>query len=143
MSWELFNWSKRVPLEGDHIRVDKFFYSHHGIYISDKEVIHFSTEESSCDNVFSKSRVIATSLREFEGTGSFEVRDFSASERKQLYSPKEIVSRARSKLGEKNYSLFSNNCEHFANWCVMGVHKSQQVKTALELLSIIENFIIR
>eukprot|EP00930_Biecheleria_cincta_P021745 TRINITY_DN16017_c0_g1_i1.p1 TRINITY_DN16017_c0_g1~~TRINITY_DN16017_c0_g1_i1.p1 ORF type:complete len:271 (+),score=33.94 TRINITY_DN16017_c0_g1_i1:48-815(+) len=30
---------------------------------------------------------------------------------------REIVKRARSRLGEKHYSALFNNCEHFAEWC--------------------------
>jgi hypothetical protein len=34
------------------------------------------------------------------------------------YSPQEIVQRARSRLGEDNYNLLTNNCGHFCNWCI-------------------------
>jgi hypothetical protein len=40
---------------------------------------------------------------------------------------KEIVARALSKLDSDDYSLFSNNCEHFATWCVTGDAHSKQV----------------
>ena len=44
-----------------------------------------------------------------------------------LYTPEETVARARSRLGETNYNLFTNNCEHFAIWCKTGVSESMQV----------------
>ena len=37
------------------------------------------------------------------------------------------VRRALSRVGERRYSLTSNNCEHFANWCTTGIAISQQV----------------
>jgi hypothetical protein len=37
------------------------------------------------------------------------------------------VQRALSRVGERHYSLTSNNCEHFANWCATGIAISQQV----------------
>jgi uncharacterized protein YycO len=37
------------------------------------------------------------------------------------------VERAASRIGERRYSLTSNNCEHFANWCATGVAVSRQV----------------
>ena len=37
------------------------------------------------------------------------------------------VQRALSRVGERRYSLTSNNCEHFANWCATGIAISQQV----------------
>ena len=44
-----------------------------------------------------------------------------------LYSPEETVARARSRLGETNYNLLTNNCEHFVIWCKTGVSESMQI----------------
>lgn len=44
-----------------------------------------------------------------------------------------IASRARSRVGENLYNLFSNNCEHFVHWCVYADHKSPQVEKATAL----------
>jgi hypothetical protein len=33
----------------------------------------------------------------------------------------------RSRLGENDYRLLTNNCEHFCNWCLSGVSLSAQV----------------
>jgi hypothetical protein len=49
------------------------------------------------------------------------------------YSPEEIVRRARSRLGENDYRLLTNNCEHFCNWCVSGISHSAQVQRPLWL----------
>jgi hypothetical protein len=51
-----------------------------------------------------------------------------------LYSPEETVARARSRLGETNYNLLTNNCEHFAIWCKTGVSESLQVNGMLGTL---------
>lgn len=50
-----------------------------------------------------------------------------------LYSAAETVKRAKSKLGEADYHLVFNNCEHFAVWCKTGMHRSEQVERALGL----------
>lgn len=39
----------------------------------------------------------------------------------------EAAQRAESKIGHRAYSLFWNNCEHFASWCGTGTAGSQQV----------------
>ena len=52
----------------------------------------------------------------YEGSGNFE-----------LYSPEETIARAQSRIGEKEYNLVTNNCEHFALWCKTGVAASFQV----------------
>lgn len=44
------------------------------------------------------------------------------------YSAQQVVRRARSRLGERNFRLLTNNCEHFCNWCVSGCHRSEQVE---------------
>ncbi|MBL7766520.1 MAG: lecithin retinol acyltransferase family protein [Chitinophagaceae bacterium] len=36
------------------------------------------------------------------------------------------VQRAISRLGERNYNYFENNCEHYANYVQHGVHYSSQ-----------------
>ena len=45
-----------------------------------------------------------------------------------LYSAKETVERAKSRIGETQYNLAFNNCEHFALWCKTGLKESSQVE---------------
>jgi hypothetical protein len=40
----------------------------------------------------------------------------------------EVVERARSRIGEASYRLFTNNCEHFCEWCIHGEARSRQVE---------------
>ena len=47
----------------------------------------------------------------------------------KCFPPKEVLVRARSKLGERNYNLITNNCEHFAMWCKTGDKTCNQLKT--------------
>ncbi|HPO15436.1 MAG TPA: lecithin retinol acyltransferase family protein [Candidatus Hydrogenedentes bacterium] len=54
--------------------------------------------------------------------------EFLGRSQHQLFSPEETVQRAYSRLGEQNYSLMFNNCEHFAVWCKTGLNKSYQIK---------------
>jgi Lecithin retinol acyltransferase len=49
------------------------------------------------------------------------------------FEPSEVVRRARSRLGEDRYRVFSNNCEHFCEWCLHGEHRSYQVEALLSL----------
>jgi Lecithin retinol acyltransferase len=43
------------------------------------------------------------------------------------------VRRARSRIGEDDYRLLTNNCEHFCNWCLCGVSRSAQVERRWQL----------
>ena len=54
------------------------------------------------------------------------------------FSSTEAMNRACSRVGEDCYRLFSNNCEHFCEWCVDGKHRSYQVE---RLLSRVESVI--
>ena len=37
-----------------------------------------------------------------------------------------------SRIGEQDYNLLFNNCEHFATWCKTGRHRSSQIDSAIE-----------
>ena len=52
---------------------------------------------------------------------------FSGKEKKQKASDEEIVRRALAAVGEGGYNVFTNNCEHFANYCVFGKKSSDQI----------------
>jgi Lecithin retinol acyltransferase len=47
------------------------------------------------------------------------------------FEGREVVRRARSRIGEDNYRLLTNNCEHFCEWCVRGEPRSYQVEARL------------
>jgi hypothetical protein len=44
------------------------------------------------------------------------------------FDRREVVARARSRLGEQSYRLLTNNCEHFCEWCLTGTSRSNQVE---------------
>ena len=64
----------------------------------------------------------------------WEVLKFFRDLDSKLYTPEETVRRARSKLGESEYNLIFNNCEHFAIWCKTGVSKFEQVDEIIDFL---------
>ena len=47
---------------------------------------------------------------------------------KDTYSVEESLERARSRVGEKRYSVVLNNCEHFVNWSKTGTAQSHQTQ---------------
>lgn len=46
--------------------------------------------------------------------------------------PEKTILRALSRIGESDYTIFGNNCEHFAFWCKLGVKVSFQVNSWLD-----------
>lgn len=123
-------WIQKTPQKGDHIRVQRMngLYAHHGIYVSDEEVIHFTGKDDDSILDWSKPEVIQTDLAYFLKGGILEVKEYTDEEFADLYSPEQIVTYARACLGDKGYNLIFNNCEHFANVCTLGRFRSHQVE---------------
>lgn len=109
-------------MRGDHVYVKRLGYTHHGVEVDDGEVIHFTGTPGNKRG----AQIRRTTLADFTGTrGKLRYRRYG----QQL--PADVaVERAESKLGQSGYSLFSNNCEHFATWCVYDRNKSAQVNGA-------------
>ena len=82
-------------------------YEHHGIDCGDNTVIHYSKSDEAS---------IARTTREQFARGS---RIYTKSQ-PTAFIPDVVVDRAESRLGERQYDLFFNNCEHFADWCKTG-----------------------
>ena len=127
------SWIKKKPVKADHIRVMRIggLYAHHGVYVSDDEVIHFTGKDNDSVLDWSKCEVIKTDLATFLKGGTVEVKEYTDEEFQDLYSPEQIITYARSCIGDKGYNLVFNNCEHFANVCTLGRFRSQQVERVL------------
>ncbi len=123
-------WVNKKPERGSHIRVMRMggLYYHHGIYVSDDEVIHFTGTEDDSILDWSKNAVISSDLKFFLNDGDLEVKEYTDEEKFDLYPVEEIVSYARACIGDDGYNLIFNNCEHFANVCTLGRFRSNQVE---------------
>ena len=125
--------------KGDHFAIKRLqgLYCHHAI-VEDVETendIIIAIEYSSC------FQEVLRDINNSRSPGKAKVmRDHHRLE-DGLYvikhnicrSAEDVVNRARSKLEEKKYNLFSNNCEHFAMWCKTGISSSEQVKNMKEI----------
>lgn len=112
----------------DHLITSRLGYEHHGIYIGDGCVVHYSGSHS-----FHKKGVIElTSLDSFASGKPLYV----VSSAMRRFTRDELRERALSRLGETNYHLIFNNCEHFANWAIYGEHQSEQVQAVYQKLSL-------
>ena len=109
------NWRIAVLQPGDHIRVKRDHYYHHGIFVGNNEVIHYTGE--SGDGFAKPKEVLVrkTSLEFFLQDGVAEHALYNKKEKRLLRKPEEIVKLAKSKIGEGHYNIVINNCETFAN----------------------------
>ncbi len=105
---------------GDHLVTPRLGFTHHGIYVGDQRVIQYAGFIGG----LSKKPVSITSLERFDNGFGFWVEEPSV----RSFSPEESVERAFSRLGENEYNIIFNNCEHFVNWCISGMHSSAQIK---------------
>ena len=127
-------WERKKPTSGDQIRVSRGLYCHHGIYVSDDEVIQYASPNGS-EISEATALIIKTTLSEFLKGGALEVRTYTNEELKKKRSNDEIVKYARSMMGTGlgEYNFINNNCEHFSNLCAFGEKKSNQVEDILKM----------
>ena len=90
-------------------------YEHHGIDCGDGTVIHYYKGGEI-------ATIARTSFETFARGNRVYIRP-----RPVAFVPDVVIERAESRLGEQQYSLLTNNCEHFATWCKTGKNISQQL----------------
>lgn len=111
--------SEETPMAcGDHLYVSRGYgtYTHHGIDCGDGTVVHYKEGEA----------ITRSSWAFFARGETVSVKDYEACDPVDL-----VLKRALSRLGERDYNVVFNNCEHFATWCKTGKHQSDQVDTAV------------
>jgi hypothetical protein len=113
-----------LPPVGAHVVTPWLGFAHHGIHVGEGKVVHYGALEYD----IIRRPVEEVTLAEFaRGRPVFLVSHAQA-----MLEADEVVRRARSRIGENRYRLLSMNCEHFAEWCLHGEHRSFQVESALD-----------
>jgi len=103
----------------DHLEVPRQhgLFNHHGIDLGDGTVAHY----------LEGREILRSPLEEFSQGQPLRVISHPEA------SPVGVtLRRAMGRLGEQDYNLLFNNCEHFATWCKTGRHRSSQVNSVLE-----------
>ncbi len=107
---------------GDHLVTPRTGYTHHGLYLGNQQVIHYSGKSAH-----DQGSIQQVTLEEFCDGKTCRVRDYPF----RVYGRKESVERAEQRLGEAKYSILFNNCEQFVAWCIMGFGYSEQINTVV------------
>ena len=103
----------------DHLQVPRRhgLFNHHGIDLGDGTVAHY----------LEGREILRSPVSEFSQGEVVSVMEHTNA------SPTGVtMRRAMSRLGEQNYNLLFNNCEHFATWCKTGRHRSEQVDSVID-----------
>lgn len=113
---------------GDHIAWKRpYVIWHHALVTAvDTErnkvrVIHWSSQKGE------RAQITEELIDLKKERGSLYRMDYSEEVIKEN-PPRLVLARARSRLGDKGYDLFRDNCESFAAFCKKGVERSQQVR---------------
>lgn len=107
---------------GDHIYIRRpTGYTHHGVYMGDGTVVHFSGEPGNKRGAM----IRRDPLDFFRCDGVIRVREYD-----NRLPVEKVLDRAERMVGTTGYNLLFNNCEHFATWCVTGKATCAQVRTA-------------
>lgn len=104
---------------GDHLWVQRFGYEHHGLASGRDTVIQYSGKDGLWDTGVIEEVPLSTFAKDRK------VRFVDHPDR--LHGRLESVRRARQRIGEEEYNLVFNNCEHFVTWCIEDEHSSEQV----------------
>lgn len=107
--------------KGQHLYIKKASgtYTHHGLGVGGDRVIHYS----GLSNDLSTEGVIEEiSLEEFAQGKEITVKPYLD----RHHSCQASIIRAGLRLGEAKYHILHNNCEHFVEWCISGMHQSNQ-----------------
>ena len=101
----------------DHLQIHRQhgLFNHHGIDLGDGSVAHY----------LEGRQILRSPLEEFSRGQPLSVVAYPAG---ACATPGVTLRRAMGRLGEQNYNLLFNNCEHFAHWCKTGRHRSEQVE---------------
>ena len=104
----------------DHLQVPRQhgLFNHHGIDLGDGTVAHY----------LEGREILRSPLQEFSRGQPLSLVPYPDG---MCSAAGVTLRRAMSRLGEQNYNLLFNNCEHFAHWCKTGRHRSEQVENWL------------
>src|SRR5664279_1541976 len=117
---------------GDHLyvcrdtfkgmRVGRTLYTHHAIDMGDGTVIEYVSHTGAKQD----SLIVRRPFDDFAQSGRVEVRGYG-----RRFDAETAATRAESMLGTAGYEFFTNNCEHFASWCMTGQPLSSQIENGM------------
>lgn len=107
--------------KGQHLFVKKASgaYTHHGLGLGDDRVLHYS---GLANDLATEGVIEEISLEEFSEGKEIKIKPHLD----RIHTVDASIVRAGLRIGEKQYHILHNNCEHFVEWCITGKHQSNQ-----------------
>lgn len=127
-------WALREIKAGDMVRIPMGEIYHYGVCVGEDRMIQFGEPILGNPKPKEEIRISETDIQGFLCGEFAEVADLDRKELKQRRKTEDIIAYAESRLGDGGYDILYNNCEHFANECVFGLHRCSQVDSVREEL---------
>ncbi|HIQ15208.1 MAG TPA: hypothetical protein EYH38_06525 [Leucothrix sp.] len=107
--------------KGQHLVIKKAAgsYTHHGLGLGNDRVIHYSGLASDLSGT---GVIEELSLTDFAKGKEIIIRPHT----ERIFNADDAILRANLRLGEAQYHMLHNNCEHLVEWCINGKHFSMQ-----------------
>lgn len=113
------------PKLGDHLMTYRLGFTHHGLYVGNDLVIHYEKGSIHYDTIENFQKYMDTYI-------------LPTTESPLAFPVEEVLKRAQSRLGEANYQLIFNNCEHFVRWCRSGNDNMVKSATTFQDVDVID-----
>ena len=116
---------------GDHISFERKIvgYEHHAIVESvhpvekHLHVIEYGSTPGIVNGKLKFAKIQEHILENVDPTADLIFKF----EYKECFQTEEVLRRAKQRLNERQYNVFTGNCEHFATWCKTGVDFCSQL----------------
>jgi len=106
---------------------------HHGFCDGKGNVIEYLADPNDDKKMIIHKRTFKDFMERSEKYGRFQ----EIHHPDPKYSVDESIARAESRIGEEEYSMMGNNCEHFVNWVIEGEPKSEQFEQMGAVMNLI------
>lgn len=106
-------------MKADHLIVRRRGYTHHAVDLGDGYVVQYGRGVADA----ARASVQITPRATFA-----KGRPIEQGTSPCAFPPEDVVRRALSRVGEREYHLLWNNCEHFVTWCRSGRRVSRQTE---------------
>lgn len=109
------------------IGVKRIPYKHYGIYAGKFEGMHYIIHYADNKVNGGKGKIELILFHEFQNDDPCWIESYNGQIEYTDVVLEQSLARAVSRLNEQKYNLLTNNCEHFATWCVTGISQSPQI----------------
>ncbi len=119
----------KSPEPGDWLTVKLGSITHHGIYVSENEVIHFCSEKGF--SILSHDMTIQkTDLLTFSQSNPIMIKTIPHEANCNPVTQR--IEKAYNALGNGDYDFFFNNCEHFVHNCFFNERRSTYIESLMK-----------